>query len=190
MPTASCSPSFAEAEALLRAAPPAMTAGGCAPTRPCHNSAMNELARVVTGSLRQHAAPSAVDAVSDGLRDGAAGEDHAARAAIRHGTGAAAVVGISAASAAAAGAGALTGYAGMAAAVSTLGLGGVTTTLASAAGITAASGASLAGAAATTALTAAVGGPVVAAGLVVGVVAATGYGLYRTAHWIGAKLAA
>jgi hypothetical protein len=73
-----------------------------------------------------------------------------------------------------AGTGAVAGYVGMASAVATLGLGGATTAITSAAGITAASGGTLVGAAATSARTAAVGGPVVAAVAVVGTVGAVG----------------
>lgn len=85
-------------------------------------------------------------------------------------------------SAAAAGAGNLTGYAGIASAVSNLGLGGLTTTLASALG------SSATGAAATAVVTSAVGGPLVMAGLLVGGTAATVYGSSKLAVFIAGKL--
>lgn len=85
-------------------------------------------------------------------------------------------------SAAAAGAGSLSGYAGIASAVSSLGLGGLTTTLASALG------SSATGAAATAVVTSAVGGPVVMAGLLVGGTAATVYGSSKLAIFISEKL--
>jgi hypothetical protein len=82
----------------------------------------------------------------------------------------------------------LAGYAGIASAVSTFGGGAAATAIASAAGLTAASGASLTGATTTTALVAAVGGPSIAAVAVVGAVTATGYGVYKAAHWLGGWL--
>jgi hypothetical protein len=85
-------------------------------------------------------------------------------------------------SAAAAGAGNLTGYAGMASAVSNLGLGGLTTTLASALG------SSATGAAATAVVTSAVGGPAVMAGLLVVGTGATAYGSSKLALFIADKL--
>jgi len=72
-----------------------------------------------------------------------------------------------------AGAGALSGYAGTASAVSTLGLQTVVTT---AAGWM---GSSATGAAATAVVTSAVGGPVIMGGLVVGTSVAIGYGVYK-----------
>lgn len=66
------------------------------------------------------------------------------------------------ASAAAAGAGNLAGYAGMASAVSSLGLGGVTTAIAGGMGT------SVSGAAATAVVTSAVGGPVIAGAILTG----------------------
>lgn len=85
-------------------------------------------------------------------------------------------------SAAAAGAGNLTAYAGLASAVSNLGLGGLTTALASALG------SSATGAAATAVVTSAVGGPIVMAGLLVGGTAVTAYGSSKLAIFIGEKL--
>lgn len=78
-------------------------------------------------------------------------------------TGGAVVVTTSAiASAAAAGAGSLAGYAGMASAVSSLGLGGATTAIAGA------MGSSVSGAAATAVVTSALGGPVIAGAILTG----------------------
>lgn len=85
-------------------------------------------------------------------------------------------------SAAAAGAGNLAGYAGLASAVSNLGLGGLTTTLASALG------SSATGAAATAVVTSAVGGPIVMAGLLVGGTAVTAYGSAELTLFIAEKL--
>jgi hypothetical protein len=123
-----------------------------------------------------------------GLLDGARGEDNSVATAKNQAIGASVVVGTAVISASGAGAGALAGYAGLASAVSTLGGGAVTTAIASAAGLTAASGAPLAGAAATTAVVSLVGGPVVAAGLVVASVAGVGYGVYKAANWLGSKV--
>jgi hypothetical protein len=75
--------------------------------------------------------------------------------------------------AAAHGAGGLAGYAGIASAVSNLGLGGVTT------GIAGAMGSSASGAAATAVVTSAVGGPLVMGGILVGGTVLAGYGLYK-----------
>ncbi len=71
------------------------------------------------------------------------------------------------------GAGALAGYAGTASAVSSLGLGGVTTAIAGA------MGSSATGAAATAVVTAAVGGPVVMGAILVAGSAAVSYGVYK-----------
>lgn len=75
--------------------------------------------------------------------------------------------------AAAKGAGSLAGYAGVASAVSKLGLGGVTTTIAGA------MGSSASGAAATAVVTSAVGGPLVMGGILICGSALAGYGLYK-----------
>lgn len=83
------------------------------------------------------------------------------------------VIAKSAYCASAAGAGALTGYAGIAGAVSSLGLGGVTTAIAGA------MGSSATGAAATAVVTSAVGGPVVMGAILVGGTAAASYGIYK-----------
>lgn len=74
---------------------------------------------------------------------------------------------------AAKGAGALAGYAGTASAVSSLGLGGVTTAIAGA------MGSSATGAAATAVVTAAVGGPVAMGAILVTGSAAVSYGVYK-----------
>lgn len=71
------------------------------------------------------------------------------------------------------GAGSLAGYAGMASAVSKLGLGGVTSAVAGA------MGSSASGAAATAVVTSAVGGPLVMGGIIVGGTVLTGYGFYK-----------
>lgn len=78
-------------------------------------------------------------------------------------------------SASAAGAGALTGYAGIASAVSQLGLGGLMTTVAGM------MGSSAAGAAATAVVTAAVGGPLVMAGLMTVGLGAAAFGTSKLA---------
>jgi hypothetical protein len=96
--------------------------------------------------------------------------------------GAGVAIGTSVASASLAGAGSLTGYAGMASAVSTLGLGGVTTAIAGA------MGSSATGAAATAVVTAAVGGPLVMGAIIVGGTGATAYGLYQLGGWIGEQM--
>jgi len=88
------------------------------------------------------------------------------------------IVGYSVYSAGAAGAGSLTGYAGIASAVSSMGLGGVTTTIAGAMGSQAT------GAAATALVTSVVGGPVVMGAILVGGAAATSYGLYKCGQFI------
>lgn len=103
--------------------------------------------------------------------------DDAVLEGVTKGTVAAGTIAASTVSAAVAGAGSLAGYAGMASAVSSLGLGPVTTLGASLLG------SSATGAAATAVCTAFVGGPVVMGGLVVGAVGATGYGLYKGAGY-------
>jgi len=123
-----------------------------------------------------------------GVLDGVEGKDSSVEVAGNQATSAAVVIGGAVLSASASGAGALAGYAGLASAVSTLGGGAATTALASAAGITAASGAPPVGAAATTALVSAVGGPVIAAGVVVASVGCVGFGLYSATRWLGKTL--
>jgi hypothetical protein len=83
------------------------------------------------------------------------------------------IIGYSAGMAAVHGAGSLAGYAGIASAVSKLGLGCVTTSIAGA------MGSSATGAAATAVVTSAVGGPVVMGGILVGGTVLAGYGLYK-----------
>lgn len=78
--------------------------------------------------------------------------------------------------AAAAGAGTLTGYAGIASAVSQLGLGGLTTAVAGF------MGSHVAGAAATSVVTSAIGGPVVMGTLLVGGAGAVAFGTYTLAQ--------
>lgn len=106
----------------------------------------------------------------DDTKDGTANAER--EAAIQAGS-AIGVIGYSVGSAAVSGAGGLSGYAGMAAAVSQLGLGSLTTVAAGA------MGSSATGAAATSLVVSAVGGPVVMGVLVVGAVGATGYGVYK-----------
>ena len=86
--------------------------------------------------------------------------------------GAVTTIGTSVVSANLAGAGALSGYAGMASAVSELGLGSVTTAIAGGIGST------TSGAAATAVVTSAVGGPLVMAGFIVGGVGLVTYGVF------------
>jgi len=88
------------------------------------------------------------------------------------------IVGYSVYSAGAAGAGFLTGYASIASAVSSMGLGGVTTTIAGAMGSQAT------GAAATALVTSAVGGPVVMGAILIGGTAAASYGLFKCGQFI------
>jgi hypothetical protein len=85
-------------------------------------------------------------------------------------------------SASAAGAGALSGYAGIASAVSQLGMGGLTS---AAAGIM---GSSASGAAATAVVTSAVGGPVVMGALIVGGAGITALGTYEAGKFAVGKL--
>ena len=130
------------------------------------------------------------DTVCQAYRDYKDGKDNANWVALQEGAGAAfgpiMTISQTVAHAAAAGAGNLTGYAGIAAAVSNLGLGGLTTALASALG------SSATGAAATAVVTSAVGGPAVMAGLLVGVPAVgTGVatiGVYKSSLFVADKL--
>ncbi len=71
------------------------------------------------------------------------------------------------------GVGSLVVYGGVGSTVTMLGLGGVTTTIASA------MGSSATGAAATAVVTSAVGGPLVMGGIIVGGTVLTGYGFYK-----------
>jgi hypothetical protein len=84
--------------------------------------------------------------------------------------------------AATAGAGSLTGYAGMASAISQLGLGGLTTTIAGMLG------SSATGAAATSVVTSFVGGPLIMGILLVGGTSAAGYGTYQASKLAITKL--
>lgn len=85
-------------------------------------------------------------------------------------------------SASAAGAGSLAGYAGIASAVSQLGLGGVMTTIAGM------MGSNVAGAAATAVVTSAVGGPVVMGALLAGGTGVTAFGTYKLSKFTVEKL--
>nr|OEJ76636.1 hypothetical protein BH720_03510 [Desertifilum tharense IPPAS B-1220] len=85
-------------------------------------------------------------------------------------------------SASAAGAGALSGYAGIASAVSQLGLGGITTAIAGM------MGSSVTGAAATAVVTSAVGGPLVMGTILVGGTGAAAVGTYHLSKFTADKL--
>ncbi|MCT7982398.1 hypothetical protein NG796_03740 [Laspinema sp. A4] len=110
------------------------------------------------------------------------GMDGSSWAAIEEGAGTTLLLLHTITSASAVGAGNLAGYAGIASAVSQLGLGGLTTTLASALG------SSVTGAAATAVVTSAVGGPLVMAGLLTAGTAATTYGTYKMSVFVAEKL--
>lgn len=114
----------------------------------------------------------------DGFVDGQYGRNRSTEKAAFTGARTAIAVGGAVASASAAGAGSLAGYAGMASAVSSMGLGGATTALAGA------MGSNVAGAAATAVVTSAVGGPVVMGAILVGGTAAAAYGVYEAANWV------
>lgn len=85
-------------------------------------------------------------------------------------------------SASAAGAGALSGYAGIASAVSQLGLGGITTAIAGM------MGSSVTGAAATAVVTSAVGGPLVMGTILIGGTSAAAVGTYQLSKLTADKL--
>lgn len=119
--------------------------------------------------------------LEDGFRDGIEGRDRSNQRATKVGLVTTALVVTSVGSAASAGAGALAGYAGIASAVSSMGLGGVTTAIAGA------MGSNVFGAAATAVVTSAVGGPVVMSMILAGGTAATAYGTYEAAHWVGKR---
>jgi hypothetical protein len=72
----------------------------------------------------------------------------------------------------------------MASAVSSFGLGGITTAIAGA------MGSSATGAAATAVVTAAVGGPLAMGAIIAGGTGAAAYGLYRLGGWIGEQMKA
>jgi hypothetical protein len=110
------------------------------------------------------------------------GIDSATWEAIKTGATSALTIGSAVGSAAGAGAGALAGYAGMASAVSQLGLGGATTAIAGM------MGSNVAGAAATAVVTAAVGGPVVMGALITGGLSAASFGLYEAGKFALNKL--
>ncbi len=118
-----------------------------------------------------------------GYCDASRAEDNALTEVAKEAAVPAAVVAYGMGSAAVSGAGTLTGYAGMASAVSSLGLGGATTTIAGA------MGSSATGAAATAVVTSAVGGPIVMGVIVVGGTAAVSYGVYKAGQaaweWFG-----
>jgi len=114
--------------------------------------------------------------------DNVNGVDSATWRAIEEGAAATATVTGAISSASAAGAGALSGYAGIAAAVSHLGLGGLTT---AAAGMM---GSSASGAAATAVVTSAVGGPMVMGALIVGGTGAVAFGTYEAGKFAVKKV--
>lgn len=127
--------------------------------------------------------PNPVETLKDiligGLEDGVEGRDRSNQKATKAGLVTTVLVATSVTSAASAGAGTLAGYAGIASAVSSMGLGGVTTAIAGAMGT------NVFGAAATAVVTSAVGGPAVMGVILIGGTAATAYGTYEAAHWIG-----
>ncbi len=110
------------------------------------------------------------------------GVDSAAWRVIEEGAAATATVTGAISSASTAGAGALSGYAGIASAVSQLGLGGLTS---AAAGMM---GSSASGAAATAVVTSAVGGPMIMGALIVGGTGAAAYGTYEVGKFAVDKL--
>lgn len=110
------------------------------------------------------------------------GVDSATWRVIEEGAAATATVTGAVSSASAAGAGALSGYAGIASAVSQLGLGGLTS---AAAGLM---GSSASGAAATAVVTSAVGGPLVMGALIVGGTGAAAFGTYEAGKFAVATL--
>lgn len=110
------------------------------------------------------------------------GIDSSTWAIIEEGATSTITIGSSIASASAAGAGSLAGYAGIASAVSQLGLGGLMTTIAGM------MGSNVAGAAATAVVTSAVGGPVVMGALLVGGTGATAFGTYKLGKFTLEKL--
>lgn len=110
---------------------------------------------------------------NDGYQDAKKVEDNATKNAATEGAFSAGMVGWGVGAAAVNGAGSLAGYAGIASAVSNLGLGSLTTAAAGA------MGSSATGAAATALVTGAVGGPVIMGGIIVAGTAAAGYGVYK-----------
>jgi hypothetical protein len=120
--------------------------------------------------------------VVNGFVDAQQGVDKSGDKSLKAGTGTAVVVGTAVANAAIAGAGSLAGYAGMASAVSTVGLGGATTAIAGM------MGSSATGAAATAVVTAAVGGPVVMGAILIGGAGATAYGAYKLGGWANKQM--
>lgn len=119
-------------------------------------------------TLRRTAPGFGVSQIVDSVLPDSVMESEAARDALIGGLGTATTVGVE--TAVASGATALAGYAGVASTVSSMGLGSLTTLGASLLG------SSATGAAATAVCVSAVGGPVVAAGLLVGATALITYG--------------
>lgn len=119
-------------------------------------------------TLRRSAPGVGVSQIVDSVLPDSVMESGAARDAVMSAIGTASTVGM--ATSAASGAGALAGYAGVASTVSTMGLGSLTTL-----GATLLQS-SATGAAATAVCVSAVGGPVIAAGLLVGATALITYG--------------
>lgn len=105
------------------------------------------------------------------------GVDNSAQMAIKEGVASTVIIVHAINSASAAGGGSLAGYAGMASAVSHLGLGGLTTTIA------AAMGSHATGAAATAVVTSAVGGPMVMGTLIALGTGAAAFGTYELGKW-------
>jgi hypothetical protein len=122
------------------------------------------------------------DNFCDAYYDYKQGIDNSAWIAIQEGAGPLYAVITSISTASAAGAGNLAGYAGIASAVSQLGLGPLTTTIA---GLL---GSNVYGAAATAVVTSAVGGPAVMTALIVGGIAATSVGTYQVTKFATTRL--
>ncbi len=120
--------------------------------------------------------------VVDGFVDAQNGQDMSTEQAINVAAATTGVIVERVASASLAGAGSLAGYAGMASAVSSVGLGGATTAIAGALG------SNVAGAAATAVVTSAVGGPVVMGGILAVGAGAAVYSLYQVGHWAGKQI--
>jgi hypothetical protein len=108
-----------------------------------------------------------------GFKDAKNKTDDSMNTAIQEGAWTAGTVTYGVGAATAHGAGSLAGYAGMASAVSNLGLGGVTTSIAGA------MGSSASGAAATAVVTSVVGGPLVMGAILVMGTAGAAYGVYK-----------
>jgi hypothetical protein len=114
-----------------------------------------------------------------GYKDAKENKDEGTNKAINQGVYTATTVTAGVSAAAINGAGSLAGYAGVSSAVSSLGLGGVTTSIAGA------MGSSASGAAATAVVTSVVGGPLVMGAILVAGTAGATYGLYKCGQALG-----